>query len=413
MTLILTAAVLILAAIVVALTFRVVRPAGAGEDPSVAASEAAKIAASEAMTALLAANREARQADSKSAEAALREREAEIRRISDPLTKNLERIETEVKSLAKERQASDATIKTLLEDTKANLVDLGTQTGTLVKALRQPQTRGKWGEVQLRRCVEVAGMTEHVDFELQMTLKGTDVSLRPDALVLLPGDRRVVIDSKVPLDAYLEVLEAEDEATRKGEQIRHSRQTRDHVTKLASKRYQDQFSSEECPDFVVCFVPSEAALHAAFEQDPTLYEYALDQKVLIATPTTLIGLLRTIELGWRQERIAEEAQQIAAVGRDLHHRVATFLEHFAKAGRGLTTATAAYNDAVGSLESRVLPQVRRFEDLGAASGKELSSPAPVDNAVRSVDVLDGEAARLDEGPKVRELPQSAPDVEAA
>jgi DNA recombination protein RmuC len=413
MTFILAIAVLVLAAVVIALVVRLSRGPRVESEVRLAASEAAKEAASDAVTALLGANREAREADTKSAEAALREREAEIRRLTDPMTKNLERIESEVRSLSKERQASDATIKTLLEDTKTNLLDLGTQTGTLVKALRQPQTRGQWGEVQLRRCVELAGMTEHVDFELQMTLKTADATLRPDALVLLPGSRRVVIDSKVPLDAYLEVLEAEDDATRKGELIRHSRQAREHITKLASKRYQDQFSSEECPDFVVCFIPSEAALHAAFEADPTLYDYALEEKILIATPTTLVGLLRTIELGWRQEQIEAEAQQIAAAGRDLHSRIATFIEHLAKAGRGLGTATTAYNDAVGSLENRVLPQARRFEDLGAASGKELSAPSPVETSVRGVTVPELDEPKANSDAKIRELPQSAPDVEAA
>ena len=207
-------------------------------------------------------------------------------------------------------------MRTLLDEMKVGLGDLGSQTGTLVKALRQPQTRGQWGEVQLKRCVEIAGMTEHVDFELQQTLQRRRVRLRPDAVVMLPAGRRVVIDSKVPLDAYLEVLEAEDDASRKGELIRHSRQVRDHITKLSSKRYQDQFDSGESPDFVVCFMPSEAALHAAFEAEPALYDYALEQKILIATPTTLVGLLRTVELGWRQEQIAEQAQEIASASRE-------------------------------------------------------------------------------------------------
>jgi len=208
--------------------------------------------------------------------------------------------------------------------------------------------------------------------------------LRPDAVVMLPGSRRVVIDSKVPLDAYLEVLEADDDATRKGELIRHARQVRDHITKLSSKRYQDQFEAGETPDFVVCFMPSEAALHAAFEAEASLYDYALEQKILIATPTTLVGLLRTVELGWRQEQIAEQAQEIAAAARELHSRTGSFLEHFAKAGRQLSSATKSFDDAVGSLESRIMPQLRRIEEMGAASGKELEEPRRVDRAVRPV-----------------------------
>jgi DNA recombination protein RmuC len=238
--------------------------------------------------------------------------------------------------------------------------------------------------VQLKRCVELAGMTEHVDFETQTTLHGEDGLLRPDAIVLLPAGRKVVIDSKVPLDAYLEVLEAEDESSRRGELIRHARQVRDHITKLASKRYQDQFDSGETPDFVVCFMPSEAALHAAFEAEPSLYDYALEQKILIATPTTLVGLVRTVELGWRQEQIAEQAQEIASASRELHSRMGAFLEHFAKAGRQLNSATKSFDDAVGSLESRIMPQLRRIEEMGAASGKELEEPHRVDRAVRPI-----------------------------
>jgi len=333
---------------------------------------------------LLEVGKQQREQDREAAESALKRREAEFRRLTEPIGENLKRIESEVSTLSRDRRAADGAMKTLLDEMKAGLGDLGTQTGTLVKALRQPQTRGKWGEVQLKRCVEIAGMTEHVDFELQQTMSDGEATLRPDAVVTLPGRRRVVIDSKVPLDAYLEVLEAEDDASRKGELIRHARQVRDHITKLSSKRYQDQFESGESPDFVVCFMPSEAALHAAFEADPTLYDYALEQKILIATPTTLVGLLRTVELGWRQEQIAEQAQEIAAAARELHSRTGSFLEHFAKAGRQLNSATKSFDDAVGSLESRVMPQLRRIEEMGAASGKELEEPRRVDRAVRPV-----------------------------
>src|SRR4051794_27170123 len=317
-------------------------------------------------------------------EATLQKREAEFRRLTEPIGKNLERIEKEVSTMSRDRRSADGAVRTLLDEMKIGLGDLGTQTGTLVKALRQPQTRGQWGEVQLKRCVEIAGMTEHVDFELQQTFNDGEGILRPDAVVMLPGSRRVVIDSKVPLDAYLEVLEAEDDAGRKGELIRHARQVRDHITKLASKRYQDQFDSGETPDFVVCFMPSEAALHAAFEAEASLYDYALEQKILIATPTTLVGLLRTVELGWRQEQIAEQAQEIASAARELHSRMGAFLEHFAKAGRQLSSATKSFDDAVGSLESRIMPQLRRIEEMGAASGKELEKPRRVDRAVRPV-----------------------------
>jgi DNA recombination protein RmuC len=378
-TLILAIAVLALAALVAYMATR--KPL---EQPPVDHGPAIQEATAQAVADLLRVNEESRKVDARAAEAALQKREAEFRRLTDPIGKNLERIEKEVAGLSRDRGKADEAVRTLLGEMKAGLGDLGTQTGTLVKALRQPQTRGQWGEVQLKRCVEIAGMTEHVDFELQQTMSDGESILRPDAVVMLPGNRRVVIDSKVPLDAYLEVLESEDDATRKGELIRHARQVRDHITKLSSKRYQDQFESGESPDFVVCFMPSEAALHAAFEAEASLYDYALEQKILIATPTTLVGLLRTVELGWRQEQIAEQAQEIAAAARELHSRTGSFVEHFAKAGRQLNSATKSFDDAVGSWESRIVPQLRRIEEMGAASGKELEEPRRVDRAVRPV-----------------------------
>jgi DNA recombination protein RmuC len=363
-------------------------------------------ATSRAVADLQRMNEESRKVDAQAAEAALQKREAEFRRLTEPIGENLKRIEREVSTLSRDRRAADGAVKSLLDEMKAGLGDLGAQTGTLVKALRQPKTRGEWGEVQLKRCVEIAGMTEHVDFVVQKTLHGDDGLLRPDAVVMLPAGRRVVVDSKVPLDAYLEVLEAEDESSRKGELMRHARQVRDHISKLSSKRYQDQFESGETPDFVVCFMPSEAALHAAFEAEPSLYDYALEEKILIATPTTLVGLLRTIELGWRQERIAAEAQEIASAARDLYSRMGVFMRHMSKAGRQLGSAVNAYNEAIGSAESRVLPQLRRIQELGAASGEEPESPKPIDQAVRPIvaeELRELEAAGDPDGPAV-ELP---------
>jgi len=378
-TIVLGISVLVLAALVAYMATR--KPP---EQAPVDHGPAIQEATAQAVADLLRVNEESRKVDARAAEAALQKREAEFRRLTDPIGRNLERIEKEVAGLSRDRGKADEAVRTLLGEMKAGLGDLGAQTGTLVKALRQPQTRGQWGEVQLKRCVEIAGMTEHVDFELQQTMSDGESILRPDAVVMLPGNRRVVIDSKVPLDAYLEVLESEDDAARKGELIRHARQVRDHITKLSSKRYQDQFESGESPDFVVCFMPSEAALHAAFEAEASLYDYALEQKILVATPTTLVGLLRTVELGWRQEQIAEQAQEIAAAARELHSRSGSFVEHFAKAGRQLNSATKSFDDAVGSWESRIVPQLRRVEEMGAASGKELEEPRRVDRAVRPI-----------------------------
>jgi DNA recombination protein RmuC len=362
----------------------------AAVDPGPAIQEAT----SQALADLQRMNEESRKVDARTAEATLDKRQAEIRALTERIAKGQEKIEAEVRK----RGEGDLQTRTLLEQMGQTVGNLNAETAGLKKALRQPQTRGQWGELQLRRCVEIAGMTEHVDFELQQTMSDGESVLRPDAVVMLPAGRRVVIDSKVPLDAYLEVLEAEDDATRKGELIRHARQVRDHITKLSSKRYQDQFDSGESPDFVVCFMPSEAALHAAFEAEASLYDYALEQKILIATPTTLVGLLRTVELGWRQEQIAEQAQEIASASRELHSRMGAFLEHFAKAGRQLNSATKSYDDAVGSLESRIMPQLRRIEEMGAASGKQLEEPRRVDRAVRPILT---ELRELDDGDETK------------
>ena len=385
MTIVLAIAVLILVAALLYVTVgRKEEPAPEPVDVRAAVQEATSAAVAD----LQRMNEESRKVDAKTAEAALERREAEFRRLTEPIGQNLVRIEREVATMSRDRKAADGAVRSLLDEMKLGLTDLGAQTGTLVKALRQPKTRGEWGEVQLKRCVELAGMTEHVDFETQTTLHGEDGMLRPDAIVLLPAGRKVVIDSKVPLDAYLEVLEAEDESSRRGELIRHARQVRDHISKLASKRYQDQFASGDTPDFVVCFMPSEAALHAAFEAEPSLYDYALEQKILIATPTTLVGLLRTVELGWRQERIAAEAQEIAGAANELYGRMGTFLQHLSKSGRQLSSAVNAYNSAVASAESRVMPSLRRFQELGAARDEELEPPKPIDGSPRRVVVAE-------------------------
>jgi DNA recombination protein RmuC len=384
MTIALAIAVLLLAvALVYLLVSREPEPV---EQPDLAPAiqEATQEATSRALTDLLKVGEAERKRDTEAAEAALAKREAEFRRLTAPIDENLKRIEREVSTLSRERKAADGAMQTLLSEMKVGLGDLGSQTGTLVKALRQPKTRGEWGEVQLKRCVEIAGMTEHVDFTIQTTLHSDEGMLRPDAIVMLPAGRKVVIDSKVPLDAYLEVLEAEDESTRRGELIRHARQVRDHITKLSSKRYQDQFESGDSPDFVVCFMPSEAALHAAFEAEPALYDYALEQKILIATPTTLVGLLRTVELGWRQERIAEEAQEIATAANELYGRVGTFLGHLSKAGRQLNSAVGAFNDSIASAETRVLPQLRRIQELGATRGDDVEVPKRIERQTKPV-----------------------------
>jgi DNA recombination protein RmuC len=309
-----------------------------------------------------------READRAAAAGELGKRTEEIKRTLEPIAQGLKRVSDEVASLDKDRRTSHGQMRQLFESMTSEVARLRGETGTLVSALKRPHVRGSWGEMQLRNCVTAANMTEHVDFVSQVSVTGPDGNrLRPDLVVHLPAERDVVVDAKVPMDAYLRALEATDEAEQQELLRRHGRQARAHIDALASKSYHAQF--EASPEFVVLFIPNEGVYHAALEADPTLLEHGAAKGVLIATPTSLIALLHATYYGWRQERIAESAREIAAAGRELHKRIATFLEPFAKLGRQLSSATHAYNQASGSLEARVLPQLRRLEEAGAGSEK--------------------------------------------
>lgn len=374
MTIVLAIAVLVLAA---ALVYVV---ASRSEQAPVDHGPAIQEATSKAVADLLRVNEESRKVDTQTAEAALDKRQAEIKALTERIAKGQEKIEAEVRR----RGEADLQTRTLLEQMGQTVGNLNAETAGLKKALRQPQTRGQWGELQLRRCVEIAGMTEHVDFELQETLHTEDGRLRPDARFLLPEGRSFVADSKVPLDAFLDAQEAEVESQRLVELERHARQAREHIRSLSSKDYQGQFKPGEMPDLVICFVPNEPALHAAFAADPTLFDYALERNVLVVSPTSLIGLLRTMELGWRQERMVAEAAEIAEAAGTLHARFAKFLKDFDTVGKRLTSASGAFNSAVASMEGRLLPQLRKVEGLGVAPGKEIESPEPVEITVREI-----------------------------
>jgi len=359
-----------------------------------AIQEATAKAIAEAIPGFLQANDEARKVDAKTAEAALDKRQAEIKALADRIARGQEKIEKEVQR----RGETDLQTRTLLEQMGQTVGNLNSETAGLKKALRQPQTRGQWGELQLKRCVEIAGMTEHVDFELQATIHTEDGRLRPDARFLLPEGRSFVADSKVPLDAFLDAQEAEAETERIVQLERHAQQAREHIRSLSSKDYQSQFKAGETPDLVVCFIPNEPAMHAAFAADPTLFDYALERNVLVSGPTSLIGLLRTMELGWRQERMVAEAAEIADAAKTLHGRFAKFLTDFNKVGRGLTTAASAYDSAVGSMERRLLPQLRKVEELGIAPGKEIEPPEPAEITVRAItapELSEAESPALD------------------
>jgi DNA recombination protein RmuC len=324
-----------------------------------------------------------READRATAAGELAKRTEEIRRSLDPIAKNLERVSGEVTRLEHDRRTTQGQMRQMFESMGAEVGRLRDQTGTLVSALKRPQVRGAWGEMQLRNCVAAANMTEHVDFVSQVSVTGSDGGrLRPDLLVHLPAERDVVVDAKVPMDAYLRALEAPDEAAQQELLRRHGRQTRQHIDALASKAYHAQFESS--PEFVVMFIPNEGVYCAALEAEPTLLEHGAAKGVLIATPATLIALLHATYYGWRQEKIAESAREIAAAGRELHKRIATFLEPYARLGRQLNSAVNAYNQGAGSLDARVLPQLRRLEEAGAGSEKPVPPVAALDTPAKLI-----------------------------
>src|SRR3954469_17709178 len=278
-----------------------------------------------------------RAADRASAAGELGKRTEEIKRALDPITENLKRVNDQVSRLEQDRRTTYGQVRPLFESRGGEVARLRDQTGTLVSALKRPHVRGAWGEMQLRNCVTAANMTEHVDFVTQASVTGPDGHrLRPDLVVHLPAEREVVVDAKVPMEAYLRALETTDEAEQQQLLRRHAGQTRRHIDALASKAYHAQFAAS--PEFVVMFIPNEGVYCAALEAEPTLLEHGAAKGVLIATPATLIALLHATYYGWRQERIAESAREIAAAGRELHKRIATFLEPFAKLGRQLNSA---------------------------------------------------------------------------
>ena len=325
---------------------------------------------------------EARRAEEERASGEMARRAEEIKGLVGPVHEKLGRMESEIGRLERERRQAQGELAQMVRQLGDGVGTLRQETGNLVTALKRPTTRGSWGEIQLRNVVEMAGMVSHCDFVEQSTIQTANGALRPDMLVRLPGEKLVVVDSKVPLDAYLSALESSTESDRELHIARHASQTREHIAKLASKGYQNQFDST--PEFVVMFVPSDGIYQAALAQDPALIEYGVQQQVLMATPTTLIGLLWAVHYGWRQELIAESAREIAESARELHRRLGRFVEPFAKVGRQLDSATSAYNEAVGSFDHRVIPQVRRIEQAGAASDREVPAPPAVESTARRV-----------------------------
>ncbi len=307
----------------------------------------------------------------------------EIDAVVKPLRDSLEKVDVRIHELERARTGAYAQLTEQVRQLQTAQQQLHTQTQTLVQALRAPATRGRWGEIQLKRVVEMAGMLEYCDFTQQETVTSDDGRLRPDMLVRLPNDKLIVVDAKVPLEAYLDAREATEDDARNEHLRRHAQQIRAHIRKLSEKAYWEQFQSSS-PEFVVLFLPGEPFYSAALEADAELIESAVQQRVLIATPMTLIALLKAVSFGWRQETIAREAQQISEAGSELHKRVRAFAEHFTHMRKGLDRAVGSYNKAVGSLERSVLPSARRLRNLGAGTGEEIMGVEHIDHQTRQL-----------------------------
>ena len=323
---------------------------------------------------------------------------------------SLDRLHDQMRDLEQHRVSWQSQLRQQVDEVRHSTESLRRETSSLSTALRRPQVRGRWGELHLRRAVEVSGMVARCDFDEQVSVRTDDPStgsgqgglLRPDLVVNLAGGKHVVVDAKVPLDAFLDATSADLDDERAAHLVRHARQLRQHVDVLAGKAYWRSLPAT--PEFVVLFVPGESFLSAALEAEPTLIEYAAGKQVVLATPTTLIALLRTVAYAWTQESLADKAREIHELGRELHDRLATMGAHLDKLGRSLTSAVGSYNKAVGSLETRVLVSARKFNELEVGDA-DLSAPGAVSEAVRPLtasELLDATTPARDELPQLDE-----------
>ena len=324
-------------------------------------------------------NLETRQAK---VESDFEKREKAVEELVKPIQDALHASHKQISDLEKSRSEAYGGIKSQLEEMQLAQKSLTQETQNLVKALRRPEVRGRWGEITLRRLVELAGMVEHCDFYQQEHTSNGNSAIRPDMIIRMPGNREIVIDVKTPLDAYLSAVEATDEKYRAVFLRRHMMNVRQRVKELSAKTYWGQF--EKTPDFVILFIPGDQFLSAALDQDHNLLEYAMVQKVILSTPTSLVALLRAIAYGWRQELLTENAEKIRVLGEEMYQRLATFSEHLSKVGRSLDSSITHYNRAVGSFQSNLMPGASKFAEMGIKARKEIETPEQTEKSARKI-----------------------------
>ena len=319
------------------------------------------------------------------ADSDLQQKEKAIENLVKPIKEALDKTELQIRNIEKDRKEAFGTLHAHLQNMARVQESLQGETRNLVQALRRPEVRGQWGEMTLKRLTELAGMVEYCDFYEQQNINTDEGRLRPDMIIRMPDKREIVVDVKTPLDAYLNAIEASDDATRQQELIRHARNVKKRINELADKRYWKQFANT--PEFVVLFIPGEQFLGAALDIDRSLLEEALSKQVILATPTSFVALLRAVAYGWRQEQLAENAEHIKQTGEQLYQRLMIYTEHLNKLGKSLESSVKHYNNSVGSFDTRILPSARKFKEMGISTGKDTEQPQKIETTPRQLDAL--------------------------
>ena len=327
------------------------------------------------------------------AESQLKQKEISFAHMVKPIQETLAKTDAQLQRLEKARASSESKLTTQIEGLLQSQQFLQTETRNLVTALRRPEVRGQWGELTLKRLAELAGLSEHCDFDEQVTTLSSDSILRPDMVVNMPGNRQLVVDVKAPLDAYLSAIEASSDMQRDTHLKQHLKNVKGRIKELAMKKYWEQF--EQAPDFVVLFIPGDQFLSAALDQDKSLLEYAMQQRVILATPTSLVGLLRAIAYGWNQENLNQNAEVVRKIGQDLHHRLGTLSEHMAKLGKSLDSSVSTFNKLLGSYENSVLPGAKKFTELGIDTHKDIDQIKAIETSSRKTTKMIAETGKKD------------------